>query len=267
MTYQFFQPIYSNEEDSSIFLRHSSGLHHERIAGSTEKRQNKSVVTIDRNLLDYLKFHVPEVPYAGVGSYSRYIRAILSLKELTHVKAIMPNMGSVINDVSLFKYPIRMASCGRKIGKRNRRSVFISVMSNPKNFKKRSTIRQTWVTHLKNQLNVNKRLDVLGFGFVIGLTNDKVVQKKVMEENELHGDMLQVNVYEDHEKLSVKTTGLLNWVNINCPQVDYLLKVDDDVYVNVHNLATVLHAFSPSVRSIYGRTTGGGVPPRNNSMF
>ncbi len=32
----------------------------------------------------------------------------------------------------------------------------------------------------------------------------------------------------------MKVAGILNWVRIDCAEVDFVLKVDDDVYVNVN---------------------------------
>ncbi|XP_059350798.1 uncharacterized protein LOC130693163 [Daphnia carinata] len=265
LTYHSFNPIFASDKSRTIVLLHSSASQGMRMADSIEENSNKSAITIDRKLFDYLKSHLSGTAYDGVDNYIRLMTVGLGLKELTNVKPLMPNMGPVINDVTSFEYPITVATCGQKM--KTTRSVFVSIMSSPNHFEKRSTIRQTWANHLKNQSKVNKQLDVMGFTFVVGLTKDKIVQKKMMDESEQHGDMLQVNVYEEQANVSVKAAGLLNWVNMNCPQTDYLLKVDDDVYVNVHNLATVLYAFSPFVRSVYGRLADGAIPKWNNSEW
>lgn len=263
MTYHSFHPIFSNEKDRAVVLRHSSASQKMRMPKSIEENSNKSVMAIDRKLFDYIQSHYPATAYDGVDKYTRLMTVSFGLNELTNVKPLIPNMGPVINDVTSFKYPITVASCGQKMRKKTFRSVFVSIVSSPNHFEKRSTIRQTWATHLRNQSNVNRELNVLRFSFVVGLTKDNIVQKKMMDESEQHGDILQVNVYEEEANVSVKAAGLLNWVNLNCPETDYLLKVNDDVYVNVHNLATVLYAFSPFVPSVYGRLTDGGKPARN----
>lgn len=94
------------------------------------------------------------------------------------------------------------------------------------------------------------------FGFVIGLTDDKAVQQKVKGESEEYGDILQINMNDTYSNLSLKVAGLLNWVTTYCSPVDFNLKVDDDVYVNVHNLATVLHSLTPSEPSACGHKIG-----------
>lgn len=181
-------------------------------------------------------------------------------------------MGPVVNDISQFQYyPINLAPCPTSSNSSNKtsRSLFIGVISGPGNFERRATIRRTWPVHLKNQQsNSNKNaLDLLGFAFVIGRTNDSVVQQKVKDESEKYGDILQINMMDKYVDLSVKLTGLFHWLDTFCSRVDYVLKVDDDVYVNVHNLATVLHSLNVSEPSVYGRQCGGNIPDRSASII
>lgn len=262
---QFGQSNFSYENDPSFTA--FSQEETRKIYKTTQRDSSKYLVTIDRDLFDEMALHLRDAPYDGVGNYTLVMTALLGLKELTDVEPLMPGMGPVINDVSSFEYPISISPCRQKLS--NHRSLFISIISAPKNFERRATIRQTWPNHLKNQSNVNKELDIVGFGFVVGLTNDDIVQQKLMEENEIYRDILQVNMYDKYKNLSVKVTGLLNWVHNYCPQVHFVLKVDDDVYVNVHNLATVLYSLPPSERSVYGRKCGGDIiqerVPRNDS--
>ena len=181
-------------------------------------------------------------------------------------------MGPVVNDMSQFQYyPINLAPCPSSSNSSYKsRSLFIGVISGPGNFERRATIRRTWPVHLKNQQNnsnKNPLLDLLGFAFVIGQTNDSVVQQKVKDESEKYGDILQVNMMDKYVDLSVKVAGLFYWLDTFCSRVHYVLKVDDDVYVNVHNLATVLHSLNVSEPSVYGRQCGGNIPDRSASII
>jgi hypothetical protein len=199
-----------------------------------------------------------------VDHYIRLMTVIRGLEPLTGVKALVPGMGPVVNDISWFQYLINLAPCA-DVGPMEsyRISLFVGVISAPHYFEKRSVIRQTWRRHLTTQSNIrNNPLDVVGFGFVIGLTDDEAVQQKIKEESEKYGDILQINMNDTYSNLSLKVAGLLNWVNTYCSPVDFILKVDDDVYVNVHNLATVLHSLTPSEPSVYGHQVGDNVPSR-----
>jgi hypothetical protein len=230
---------------------------------------NRKTVTIDRKLFDYLAFHLRNTEYDGIDNYIRFMTALMDLKELSGVKPLVPGMGPVVNDISWFQYPISITPChnpASSIGNSIGRSLFIAVISGPGNFERRASIRRTWPVHFKNQFNSKNPLDLVGFGFVIGQTNDSLVQQKVKDESEKYGDVLQINMVDTYVDLSIKVAGLFHWLDTFCSQVDYVLKVDDDVYVNVHNLAAVLHSLTVSEQSIYGRQCGGNLPERRDGI-
>ena len=59
---------------------------------------------------------------------------------------------------------------------------------------------------------------------------------------------------DDYYKLDQKAAALFNWIYNNCSAIDFLLKVDDDIYLNIQNLATtVALQLSPLSNYIYGR--------------
>lgn len=74
--------------------------------------------------------------------------AYLGLKELTDVQPLVADMVPVINDVTSFQYPLRIASCREKVANKllatviddiignntNHRSIFVAVISAPNNF-------------------------------------------------------------------------------------------------------------------------------------
>nr|CAH0111712.1 unnamed protein product [Daphnia galeata] len=235
----------------------------------------QTVVTIDRELFDYLVVHLHDTEYDGVDNYIRFMTVFKGLKPLPGIESLVPGMGPVVNDMSQFQhYPINLVPCPSSSSNSSNqsRSLFIGVISGPGNFERRATIRRTWHVHLnKNQQNKksnkNALLDLLRFAFVIGQTNDSVVQQQVKDESEKYGDILQINMMDKYVDLSVKLTGLFHWLDTFCSRVDYVLKVDDDVYVNVHNLATVLHSLNVSEPSVYGRQCGGNIPDRSASKW
>merc|ERR1719495_69886 len=44
----------------------------------------------------------------------------------------------------------------------------------------------------------------------------------------------------------------MNWVSTFCKQTKYVMKTDDDIYVNLPNLMNFLHEKKPNERNIYG---------------
>ena len=70
-------------------------------------------------------------------------------------------------------------------------------------------------------------------------------QTRMEKEAVRHNDILQFGVMDGYYKLSAKAAAFLDWINNNCNTLDFVLKVDDDVFVNVRNLATILKDLSP----------------------
>ena len=57
---------------------------------------------------------------------------------------------------------------------------------------------------------------------------------------------------EHYENLTYKATGALKWIKEFCPNVDYLLKADEDVFVHVPGILEYLEQNAkPSDRFFY----------------
>ncbi|XP_013068029.2 beta-1,3-galactosyltransferase 1-like isoform X2 [Biomphalaria glabrata] len=110
-------------------------------------------------------------------------------------------------------------------------------------FESRQAIRDTWGSYAK--VASNKAVLV----FFIGSESDAVpseVQKRIDEEARIHGDILQESYVDHYKNLSLKSVSLLKWASQHCPQSDFLLKSDDDMYVNVPLLLKTLNTTAAS---------------------
>lgn len=73
--------------------------------------------------------------------------------------------------------------------------------------------------------------------FVLGaLQGDEPVSMAVKEESRLFGDILVEDFIDSYTNLTLKTVFMLKWVHQNCPKAQYVMKVDDDVFLNVPHL-------------------------------
>ncbi|XP_032784330.2 beta-1,3-galactosyltransferase 5 isoform X1 [Daphnia magna] len=212
-------------------------------------------------LYSYAAPYLLDNPYPGVEKYTHYEMARLGMLPLVNVKPLIPKLGPVINDVTSFKYPITVSSCRRSP---TSRSVFIAVISATENVLNREKIRKTWKNHVT--IVVGKGLlSMARFVFVLGMTNDSLLQSKIRGESMLHGDILQVDILDFYRNLPSKMAGLLNWVNANCPGVGFLLKADDDICVNVYNLANIVQSYHLSGNlTIFGCSHHVGILAFNN---
>jgi hypothetical protein len=117
---------------------------------------------------------------------------------------------------------------------RSNATYLIMAISSATNTEERQAARDTWVKDL-HQL-VGGKIDVV---FVIGQTANITVQRAVEEEAKAHRDLIQTNVQEPIENSVFKTLAGLVWIDRHCPEIEQILKIDDDVYVSA---ATMLKA-------------------------
>ncbi|KAK4005956.1 hypothetical protein OUZ56_011081 [Daphnia magna] len=227
-----------------------------------EKKILEANATLYREFFNHVASSLRNVPYTGVEKYIRYSVARLGILPLGNAKPIKPEFGPVINDVLSFNYPIAITPCPENVNQ----SVFIPVISAPDNFDKRRMIRQTWTKHL---MDVCERghLGSARFAFVLGMTENNVTQGKIEEESKNFGDIIQIEMSDFYRNLPFKMAGLFNWLHKNCAKVDFVFKVDDDVYVNVHNLAQFIHSFyNRSRNTVFGRANW-SAPGRGTLRF
>ena len=212
---------------------------------------DRNFTVISREFFLYLASQLRGTPYPGAKNYTNYIAANTRLEPLPGVKPLRPDFGPVLNDVTSFRYPINIKPCHQK--DKARRGLFVAVISAPDHFEKRNIIRRTWLRNLHNQSN-RSSVSLTGHGFILGLTGDFEIQKRIKVESKKFKDILQIDMVDGYYNLTLKVVVLLNWLKGHC-RVDFVLKVDDDVYINVRNLMSAMKPLNPSEKSIYGSET------------
>lgn len=125
-----------------------------------------------------------------------------------------------------------------------RLQLVVVVISEFSGTSRRQIIRQTW-GNLDQQQKYNFRLF-----YLVGM---KKKTDSVLNENLLHGDMIQVDLQEDYYKLTEKTMAALGWADEFCPNARYVFKCDDDVFLNIRRLMPRLHRHKPSEKFIMGK--------------
>jgi hypothetical protein len=221
--------------------------------------------TFNQEILNNLSASLSKTSYPGVEIYTQYATARLRLSSVTNVESLNSRFGPVINDVLSFQYPISISPC-LKNGL-VKRSVFVAVISAPSNWKKRDIIRKTWKNHLQI-MNGENIFGIVGFAFILGLPEDYVTQRNITKESKMYEDIIQIRMPDFYRNLSLKVAGLLNWLNRMCTKIDFVLKVDDDVYVNVWNVAHFVKSYHQSKYSIFGvGDPSGGWPDRGINIL
>lgn len=146
-----------------------------------------------------------------------------------------------------FSYPNPQAcpSLGKKL------KVVLMVISDPGNHDVRKEIRRTWGQN---------RSDV-AVVFVMGTTNGMLLKSLDAERFEF-GDLVFARFKEDYRNLTLKSISVMQWVSEYCHMADFLLKVDDDMYINIPRLLEVLYGLNVKQKALYGEVTRWRKPTR-----
>ncbi|XP_052764960.1 beta-1,3-galactosyltransferase 1-like isoform X2 [Mya arenaria] len=132
-----------------------------------------------------------------------------------------------------FNYIINNADICQEVNK-NIPKMLILIFTEHENYFKRKAIRKTWLTFSEdNTSNVR-------YVFLLGLTSDTHLADAVLKENELYRDIIKEDFTDSYRNLTLKTIMGLKWVTHNCPNVQYVMKTDDDVYVNIPAIMRML---------------------------
>ena len=115
------------------------------------------------------------------------------------------------------------------------------------NRNRRDIIRSTWASTSLGNRSPNIRHAFL-FGSR-GLEADRALQ----EESRYYNDIVCYDFIDSYRNLTVKTLIGLKWAATYCTSVEYVLKVDDDNYVNVTNLLNILRKQNPRDNVMIGR--------------
>ena len=109
--------------------------------------------------------------------------------------------------------------------------LMIYVHTAPSHTKRRMVIRNTWA----NQKYYPD--DIVRVIFVMGKTKDKQeIQDSLAFESEQYGDIVQEDFEDTYKNLTYKGIAALKWIKIYCSHSKFVLKTDDDIFVNMFTL-------------------------------
>jgi len=122
----------------------------------------------------------------------------------------------------------------------------------PDSFHKRQLIRATWA----NKTLFSSKVKVI---FVIGLPSSSSsksgkVNEEIDQEFSKHQDILQLNFVDSYYKITKKVMLSFKWIHTYCSQTKYILRINEDVFVNTFELIRFfdLSNIPYKSRQIYG---------------
>ncbi|XP_040261369.1 beta-1,3-galactosyltransferase 9 [Bufo bufo] len=133
--------------------------------------------------------------------------------------------------------------------------LLLVVFSSPENRIRRERIRQTWAnTTTLPGLRVTRV-------FMLGRPQVEAAQDNLLHEAQLHQDLVQGCFPDPSEAL--KAAMMLEWI-VSCPSARFILKADDQVFVNVESLSRHLLTLEARTAEIYtGRVVHQARPDRD----
>ncbi|XP_045162176.2 beta-1,3-galactosyltransferase 1-like [Mercenaria mercenaria] len=129
-----------------------------------------------------------------------------------------------------FDYLINNRNICKTSGSDQNIDLFMMIFTEHVNFEKRQTIRQTWLT-IANGNTANVR-----YVFLLGKVKDELLTKDVAQENILYQDILKEDFVDTYENQTLKTIMGFKWIAKYCRTAKYVMKSDDDTFINVPNL-------------------------------
>ncbi|KAK3600253.1 hypothetical protein CHS0354_023670 [Potamilus streckersoni] len=110
--------------------------------------------------------------------------------------------------------------------------ILIFVLSLPINIKERQTIRHTWgsvAMQSNDNFNISAKMV-----FMLGRMRDETkLMTSLEEESAQFKDIVQIDFIESRYNLTRKMMHGLRWIKTYCGNVKYILKADDDTFINV----------------------------------
>ncbi|XP_046405932.1 beta-1,3-galactosyltransferase 5-like [Ischnura elegans] len=133
--------------------------------------------------------------------------------------------------------------------------LLVLVTSAPRHADARMAIRQTW-----GHYGVRRDMSI---GFLVANPKDNETVRQLEAESALYSDIIRAKFVDSYVNLTLKTISMFEWVDTYCPKVHFVLKTDDDMFINVPRLLSFINKHSGDKRTIYGRLAKKWKPIRN----
>jgi len=127
--------------------------------------------------------------------------------------------------------------CGPPISN-NKVELLIMVASSLKNADRRRSIRETWGNkHLLERHHMK-------LIFLVGTTAKADLEQELdlKTEEENYEDLVREDFIDSYQNLTLKTLGGMKWSAMYCPQTEWVMKTDDDMFINIRHLSQHLNS-------------------------
>lgn len=139
------------------------------------------------------------------------------------------------------------------------------------NYDERVAIRHTWGLWIQSNASTRNRYPILKENFawndmklvfLIGKSDNmqREANELVMKEHLNYDDIIVEDFIDSYLNLTLKSIFMLKWVNMHCTNVKYIIKADDDMFINIPNLRKALNVHGLPNRLLLGHLICGARP-------
>ena len=153
--------------------------------------------------------------------------SIFSILVLTQQECRAEGDSFDIHEVKILKSPVTCSSDIRLV---------IVIHSHPEHSELRNTLRQTWAQETQNTRRI----------FVVGNIDSTITRDVINRESENIGDIVQGDFVDSYRNMTYKHLLGYRWITQHCSDASYVLKSDDDQFVDTLQLGRYLSTFLPS---------------------
>ncbi|XP_006811697.1 beta-1,3-galactosyltransferase 5-like [Saccoglossus kowalevskii] len=141
-------------------------------------------------------------------------------------------IGHLPADFTFINNPRRKCECSD--GTTKSVNFLVGIVSQASRFEFRAALRDSWANEsLLNHLSARAV-------FLVGAPQTQEIQNQLNKESEQYDDVIQGNFKESYRYLTLKTIMFFRWVYIYCSHVNYIIKSQDDAFVNVKRLDSLM---------------------------
>ena len=135
-------------------------------------------------------------------------------------------------------------------------NILLLVSTSPGNKEARDAIRQTWGGECRK---ANSKIKYL---FVLGNSSSKTKNEELKTESLQNHDIVQIDFKDSYANLTYKTMTGLKWMQDFCSKAKFVMKTDDDMYVNIELLQALIKQIPHD--NFLGGTCWGPSPPHRD---
>lgn len=152
-----------------------------------------------------------------------------------------------------FRYIVESDVCTRNTSKNA--SILLLVFSKHENRNQRNALRRTWLSQAKGNVT---------YTFVFGKSTMEELNYNIADEQKIHYDIVLIDFIESYRNLTLKTISAFRWAVKNCGHVNYVMKVDDDMWVNLEALQEMVTSpLGLSTNKLFGSCSKNARPFRD----